>query len=120
VANLMTAFGMFYRLLAAEARVLLDSSSLYPLPRVSAEVRDAIVDRIDRTDGETFAREAIDNLEATIPNSCRWRTAMRRAARLWPDDAGFALLHEALLIQSTAIGRADTDGRCTGSRRRRI
>ena len=42
-SSLMTAFGMFYRLLAAEARAPLDSSSLYPLPRVSVEVRDAIV-----------------------------------------------------------------------------
>ncbi len=39
-ANLMTAFGMFYRLLAAEARAPLGSSALNPLPRVSVEVRD--------------------------------------------------------------------------------
>jgi hypothetical protein len=101
VANLMTAFGMFYRLLAAEARVLLDSSSLYPLPRVSAEVRDAIVDRIDRTNGETFAREAIDNLEARNPELLQM--AHGYASRR-PDYGrtmqGFALLHEALLIQS--------------------
>jgi hypothetical protein len=45
----------------------LDSSSLYPLPRVSVEVRDAIVERIDRTDGETFTHEAIDNLETRNP-----------------------------------------------------
>ena len=97
----MTAFGMFYRLLAAEARAPLDSSGLYPLPRVSVEVRDAIVERIDRTDGETFTHEAIDNLETRNPELLQM--AHGYASRR-PDYGrtmqGFALLHEALLIQS--------------------
>ena len=63
----MTAFGMFYRLLAAEARAPLGSAALNPLPRVTAEVRDTIVKRIDQTGDETFTREAIDNLEIENP-----------------------------------------------------
>jgi hypothetical protein len=100
-AGLMTAFGMFYRVLAAEARALLDSGELYPLPRVSIEVRDAIVERIDRTDSETFTREAVDNLEARNPELLQMAHAY---ASRRPDYGrtmqGFALLHEALLTQS--------------------
>lgn len=100
-ASLMTAFGMFYRLLAAEARAALGSTALYVLPRVSAEVRDAIVERIDRTDSETFTHEAIDNLEAHNPELLQMAHGY---ASPRPDYGramqGFALLHEALLIQS--------------------
>jgi hypothetical protein len=99
--SLMTAFGMFYRLLLAEARTLLDSSGLYLLPRVSAEVRDAIVKRIDRTGSESFTRQAIDNFEARNPELLQM--AHGYASRR-PDYGrtmqGFALLHEALLVQS--------------------
>ena len=97
--SLMTAFGMFYRLLAAEARGPSDSS-LYPLPRVSTEVRDAIVERIDIAGDEHFTREAIDNLEAFNPELLQMAHA---CASRRPDYGrtmeGFALLHEALLIQ---------------------
>jgi hypothetical protein len=100
-ANLMTAFGMFYRLLAAEVRAPVGAGTLYLLPRVSAEVRDAIVERIDRTDGETFTHEAIDNLEALNPELLQMAHGY---ASLRPDYGrtmqGFALLHEALLLQS--------------------
>jgi hypothetical protein len=100
-ASLMTAFGMFYRLLAAEARAPLGSSTLYLLPRVSPEVRDAIVERIDRTGSETFTHEAIDNLESLNPELLQMAHGY---AAPRPDYGrtmqGFALLHEALLIQS--------------------
>src|ERR1700722_16837389 len=68
-ASFMTAFGMFYKLLAAEALALapLGAGMLTALPRVSGEVRGAIVERIGRTGGEHFTREAIDNLEAVNP-----------------------------------------------------
>lgn len=98
--SLMTAFGMFYRLLAAEALAPLGSSALNPLPRVSIEVRDTVVDRIDHSGTEAFTREAIDNLEAANPELLQM--AHGYASRR-PDYGrtmqGFALLHETLLIQ---------------------
>ncbi|RUM23883.1 hypothetical protein EFQ99_18010 [Rhizobium vallis] len=100
-ASLMTAFGMFYRLLAAEADVPMGSSALNPLPRVSIEVRDAIVKRIDRTDNETFTREAIDNLEVINPELLQMAHGYAsRRLDYGRTMRGFALLHEALLIQS--------------------
>lgn len=99
--SLMTAFGMFYRLLTAEALAPLGSSALNPLPRVSIEVRDTIVDSIDHSGTEAFTRDAIDNLEAANPELLQM--AHGYASRR-PDYGrtmqGFALLHEALLIQS--------------------
>ena len=87
--GLMTAFGMFYRLLAAEARAPLSVSDLNPLPRVSPEVRDSIVERIDRTGGETFTREAVDNLASSRTRTPTDGTRLCFAAsRLWSDDAG--------------------------------
>jgi hypothetical protein len=99
-ASFMTAFGMFYRLLAAEALAPLGTGVLNPLPRVSGEVRNAIVKRIDRTGGEHFTREAIDNLEAVNPELLQMAHGY---ASQRPDYGrtmqGFALLHEALLAQ---------------------
>jgi hypothetical protein len=98
--DLMIGFGMFYRLLTAEARLPSENSVLSPLPRVSAGVRDTIVQRIDAIGGENFTREAIDNLEILNPELLQMahRYASRRSdyARTMQ---GFALLHEALLMQ---------------------
>jgi hypothetical protein len=99
--SLMTAFGMFYRLMTAEALAPLGVAALNPLPRVSAEVRDSVIDRIERIGAESFADEAIDNLEAANPELLQMAHgyASRRTdyARTMQ---GFALLHEALLLQS--------------------
>jgi hypothetical protein len=99
--SLMTAFGMFYRLMTAEALAPLGVAALNPLPRVSAEVRDSIIGSIDRIGGESFANQAIDNLEAVNPELLQMAHgyASRRTdyARTMQ---GFALLHEALLLQS--------------------
>jgi len=98
--GLLTAFGMFYRLLAAEALAPLGAGALNPLPRVSAEVRDAIVERIDRSGDDVFTREAIDNLEAHNPELLQMAHgyASRRSDYSRTME-GFALLHEAVLMQ---------------------
>ena len=99
--SLMTAFGMFYRLMTAEALAPLGVAALNPLPRVSAEVRDSVIYRIEIIGAESFADEAIDNLEAANPELLQMAHgyASRRTdyARTMQ---GFALLHEALLLQS--------------------
>ncbi len=99
--SLMTAFGMFYRLLAAEARGSLDAGRLNPLPRVSTDVRDLLVERIDRAGGESFTREAIENLEDLNPELLHMAHAFAsRRTDYGRTIEGFALLHEALLIQA--------------------
>jgi len=97
---LMTAFGMFYRLLMAEAGLSLGTRTHNPLPRVSAEVRGAIVERIDATGGGIFAREAIDNLEFMNPELLQMAHAFAlRRTNYGRTMEGFALLHEALVMQ---------------------
>jgi hypothetical protein len=99
-SGLMTVFGMFYRLLAAEAQAPLGATPLNPLPRVSAETRDEIVERIDRDGRESFAFEAIDNLESANPELLQMvHGSAARRADYGRTIQGFALLHEALLIQ---------------------
>ena len=105
--QLLRSFGMFYRLLAAETPVPQEDSALSPLPRVTADTRDLIVERIDRAGDERFTREALANLQDTNPELLQMAHGF---ASLREDYArtmlGFALLHEALLIQSR-IDRAN-------------
>jgi hypothetical protein len=98
--RLLTAFGMFYRLLAAEALAPLESRALSPLPRVSSETRDAIVARIDRIGDEEFSREAINNLEAANPELLQMAHNFASERGDYAHTMqGFVLLHEALLAQ---------------------
>jgi hypothetical protein len=92
---------MFHRVLVAEAQILVETREFYPLPRVSAEVRDAIVARIDRSSSGIFTREAIDNLEARNPELLQMAHAIAsRHSDYGRTMQGFALLHEALLLQA--------------------
>jgi hypothetical protein len=98
--RLLTSFGMFYRIRAAEALAPLESRALSPLPRVSSATRGAIVARIDRIGDEEFSREWITNLEASNPELLQmaYNFASERADYAHTMQ-GFALLHEALLAQ---------------------
>ena len=99
--RLLVAFGMFYRLLAAEASAPLESGTLSPLPRVSSETRDRIAERISRIGDEQFCREAVGNLEAANPELLQMAHGFASGRLDYVRTMqGFALLHEALLIQS--------------------
>jgi hypothetical protein len=99
--KLFTAFEMFYRFWPRRRRAPVGSDALSPLPQVSSETRDRIIARISRIGDEQFCREAVGGLEAANPELLQMVHGF--AARR-PDYArtmqGFALLHEALLIQS--------------------
>ena len=96
----LRAFGMFYRVLAMEASAPQGMSALNPLPRISPAIREAIVEQIDRVGDESFTREAINNLETLNPELLQMAHfyAAQRAdyGRIMQ---GFALFHQALLIQ---------------------
>lgn len=99
-ARHMQAFGVFYRALAMEAAAPRGASALNPLPRISPDIRDFIVQQIDQAGDEAFTREAIDNLEAINPELLQMAHfhAGQRAdyGRVMQ---GLALFHQALLIQ---------------------
>ena len=96
----MRAFGMFYRVLAMEAAAPGGASALNPLPQISPGTRNSIVEHIDGAGDQHFTREAIENLETFNPELLQMahgyasqRTDYGRIMQ------GFALFHEALLIQ---------------------
>ena len=99
-ASHMRAFGMFYQTLAMEAAAPKGPSALNPLPRIAPDIRDSIVRQIDQSGDEAFTREAIDNCEAINPELLQLADfhATQRAdyGRVMQ---GFALFHQALLIQ---------------------
>jgi hypothetical protein len=99
--RLMTAFGMFYRLFTAEAGVSIGPNVLSPLPRVSLDTRNVIVARIDQVGSDDFTHQAIDKLEATNPELLQMAHAFASRRQDYARTMqGFALLYEALLIQS--------------------
>ena len=99
--RLLTAFAMFYRLLAAETLARLEAGALSALPRVSSETREQIVARIDEIGSEEFSRVAIRNLEFANPELLQMAHSIAsQRADYARTMQGFALLHEALLRQS--------------------
>lgn len=106
-SKIMVGFGMFYRLLlrqspAPEAATA-EPSVLSPLPRVTPETRDLIVQQIDELGGETFTMDTIEELEEDNPELLQ--LAHGFASR--SDDylgvmQGFALLYSSLIVQSIA------------------
>src|SRR6202051_2228212 len=92
--KLFTAFGMFYRLLVAEASAPLGSEALCPLPQVSSETRDLILARISRIGDEQFCREAIGNLEAANPELLQMAHGFAAGGSAFARTmAGFGFLH---------------------------
>jgi hypothetical protein len=66
-------------------------------PRVSSEVRDAMIARIDRIGEKEFSREAVGNPEAVNPELLRVAHGFASERRDYAHAMqGLALLHEAL------------------------
>jgi hypothetical protein len=65
--RIMMGFGMFYRLLLAPGVPNGDSTSLSPLPRVTAQTRQSIVRAIDLKGVEAFTMDAVAEMEASNP-----------------------------------------------------
>ena len=110
--QLFTAFGMFYRLLAAEASGLLEPGALTPLPQVSSETCQWIPVRISLIGDEQFSREAIDNLEAANPEPLQMAHGFVSGHRYYARTMlGFRLA----LRRSCASRRATVSGLTRGS-----
>jgi hypothetical protein len=99
----VTAFCFFYRLLDLQAREARGFAGSEPLPRVTAETRDAIIREIDARGPEDFTRSAVADLERRNPELLQ--VAHSFASR-HPDYLsamqGFALFYSSLSAQSMA------------------
>ena len=111
-AKVMIGFGMFYRLLIAEAAVPHEPSPsdsehrLSPLPRVTPETRDLLVKQIDASGAAAFTMDAIAELERDNPELLQMA---HNFASTQPDYLavmqGFALIYASLVAQSRADRR---------------
>jgi len=99
----MVGFGMFYRLLTAQAHADAGRSLMNLLPRIKAETREEIVGEIDEQGAEAFTLEAIRDLEETNPELMQMahQFASRHADYLGVMQ-GFALLYRSFVLQSNA------------------
>ncbi len=66
-SKIMVGFGMFYRLLVVASASAARPSLLSPLPRITPETRNLLVDEIDEKGIEHFTREVIGLLQESNP-----------------------------------------------------
>ncbi|SDR63504.1 hypothetical protein SAMN05519103_08686 [Rhizobiales bacterium GAS113] len=102
-SKIMVGFGMFYRLLMAQALASDRRSLMNPLPRVTMETREMIVGEIDKKGSEVFTLDAIEDLENTNPELMQ----MAHHFASWHRNyigvmQGFALLYRSFIVQSIA------------------
>ena len=102
-SKIMVGFGMFYRLLTAQAHANAGRSLINLLPRITAETREDIVGKIDEQGAEAFTLEAVADLEATNPELLQMahNFASRRTNYIGLMQ-GFALLYRSFIVQSIA------------------
>ena len=102
-SKVMVGFGMFYRLLAAQAYADVGRSLMNPLPRIAAETREKIVGVIDEHGAEAFTLEAIKDLEETNPELMQMaHNFASRRSNYTGVMQGFALLYKSFILQSIA------------------
>lgn len=101
--RIMMGFGMFYRLILAPAMPDNGETLLHPLPRVTPETRDRIVQQIDEAGTETFTIAIVEDLEQTNPELLQMaHDFASRQPEYLPVMQGFALFYKALEDQAAA------------------
>lgn len=102
-AKMMVGFGMFYRLLMAQAVTTSKPLLINPLPRVTAQTRERIVAEIDEKGSEAFTMESVQDLENSNPQLLQMahQFASRQNNYIGVIQ-GFALLYRSIVLQSLA------------------
>ncbi len=98
-ARIMVGFCMFYRLLTAQSGAAVEN----PLPCVTPQVRNLVVQQIDENGERAFTEKSIDALERSNPELLQMAHdfASRHADYLGIMQ-GFALLYASLVAQWAA------------------
>ena len=96
----MLGFGMFYRLLVAQA-IGGDQLLMSPLPRITPDTRDIIVTEIDEKGPDAFTFEAVEDLERNNPELLQMahNFALRQSDYVGVMQ-GFALLYKSLVLEA--------------------
>src|SRR5580704_17530248 len=99
----MVGFGMFYRLLMAQALASDKRSLINPLPRVTMETRKTIIGEIDDKGPEAFTLDVIEDLEKNNPELMQMTHHFASQHRNYIGVMqGFALLYRSFIVQSIA------------------
>ncbi len=98
--RIMQSFGMFYRLMIDPWRPADNPLSLSPLPHVTSETRDRLVEEIDRDGPVAFTINVVVELEQSNPELLQ---AMHAIASATPEPLamtqGLALFYRAVVLQ---------------------
>lgn len=99
--RIMQAFGMFYRLMIDPWLPADDPLGLSPLPRVTPETRDSLVEEIDRQGPEAFTLDVVSELERNNPELLQALHAIASATRNpLGVTQGLALFYRAVAVQA--------------------
>ena len=109
-SSILVGFGMFYRLLVAEAsagRARLphagEGLQVNFLPRVTPETRDIIVEQIEQVGSKAFTQTYLDHLEQNNPELLRMAHGFAtRHEDYLGTMQGFILLYASLIAQAEA------------------
>jgi hypothetical protein len=105
-SRVMQAFGMFYRLMIDPWLPADDPLGLSPLPRVTPEMRDRLVEEIDRAGAEAFTLDVVAELERSNPELLQALYAIASSTRnALGMTQGLALFYRAVAVQAAGGGR---------------
>jgi hypothetical protein len=102
--RIMLGFGMFYRLLIAPSVQAVRTPGVSPLPCVTRETCDIVVNEIDRDGTEAFTMRIINELEVNNPELLQMahNFASRQSDYLRVIQ-GFAVFYKCIVDESTAV-----------------
>jgi hypothetical protein len=102
--RIMLGFGMFYRLLIAPSVPVGATSGVSPLPCVTRETCDVVVNEIDRDGTEAFTMRIVNDLEANNPELLQMahNFASRQSDYLGVIQ-GLALFYKSIVEESKAV-----------------
>ena len=99
--RIMQSFGMFYRLMIDPWLPADDPLALSPLPRVTAQTRDRLVEEIDRMGAEAFTLDIVAELERSNSELLRALHAIASATgNPLGMTQGLALFYRAVATQA--------------------
>ena len=99
--RIMQAFGMFYRLMIDPWLPADDPLALSPLPRVTPETRDSLVEEIDHVGAEAFTLDVVAELERSNSELLQGLHAIASATRSpLGMTQGLALFYRAVAAQA--------------------
>lgn len=102
--RVMLGFAMFYRLLIAPAAPVVGRPGVSPLPCVTPETCDVVIDEIDRDGTEVFTMRIIEDLENNNPELLQMAHSFASGQRDYLGAIqGLALFYKSIVEEGRAM-----------------